>query len=199
MQRAIVIALVQILLICSLGAKLLYDRKTCPQAWFKAQQYDPNLPIRGRYISLQLELRDPLSRQELEARFGKEIHEAEASREKYHLASPIDFGQECGTIAVQDGVPVAVFGPGPYQGENWKGPCEKLQFWRRSFANGDMILRITEPVLFFVPDNFHLWEHVSRGDEMWVLATIPRKGPPRPIALGVKKAGESGIHRLAID
>ena len=35
-----------------------------------------------------------------------------------------------------------------------------------------------------------------RGDELWVLATIPRKGPPRPIALGVKKAGETNIQRL---
>jgi len=199
MTRAVAIALLQILLICSLGAKLLYDRKTCPQAWFKAQQYDPNLPIRGRYISLQLEVADPRSPDDIEAKFGEKIRNRWNERKKYKISGPIDFAQECGTIAVRDGVPVAVFGPGPYEGENWEGPCKKLVFWRRRFEDGHTILRLTEPVLFFVPDNFRLGEHASRGDEIWVLATIPRKGPPRPIALGVKKPGESEIHRLAIN
>ena len=37
------------------------------------------------------------------------------------------------------------------------------------------------------------------GDEVWVLATIPRKGPPRPIALGIKKAGTADIQRLDLE
>jgi len=34
---------------------------------------------------------------------------------------------------------------------------------------------------------------------MWVLATIPRKGPPRPIALGIKKAGAGEIQRVDLE
>jgi hypothetical protein len=52
MTRAVTVALIQILIVSSLGAKLLYDRRTRPQAWFLTQRYDPNLPIRGRYLSL---------------------------------------------------------------------------------------------------------------------------------------------------
>ena len=37
------------------------------------------------------------------------------------------------------------------------------------------------------------------GDELWVLATVPRKGPPRPIALGMKKAGETVIKTLDLN
>ena len=48
MTKAIAVALIQILIVSSLGAKLLYDRRTRPQAWFRTARYDPNLPIRGR-------------------------------------------------------------------------------------------------------------------------------------------------------
>jgi hypothetical protein len=64
--KAIVVALIQATLVCSLGAKLLHDRSTRPRAWFKTERFDPNLPIRGRYLSLQLEVKDPLSPEEIE-------------------------------------------------------------------------------------------------------------------------------------
>src|SRR5215472_11961228 len=54
MMKGIIIALVQVGLVASLGAKLLYDRATRPRVWALAAPYDPNLPIRGRYVSLQL-------------------------------------------------------------------------------------------------------------------------------------------------
>lgn len=40
---------------------------------------------------------------------------------------------------------------------------------------------------------------LANGEELWVLATIPRKGPPRPNALGIKKAGETAVRRLSLD
>ena len=61
MNKAVAVALIQMLIVSLLGAKLLYDRRTRPQAWFKTERFDPNLPIRGRYVSLQIEVPDPLS------------------------------------------------------------------------------------------------------------------------------------------
>jgi hypothetical protein len=52
--KGLIIAAVQVGLVASLGAKLLYDRATRPRVWALAAPYDPNLPIRGRYVSLQL-------------------------------------------------------------------------------------------------------------------------------------------------
>ena len=46
--------LFQCLLVLSLSGKLLYDRSTCPRVWVKTAQWDPNLPIRGRYLALRL-------------------------------------------------------------------------------------------------------------------------------------------------
>ena len=189
--KAVAVALVQILLISSLGAKLLYDRKTCPRTWFKTQRYDPNLPIRGRYLSLQVEVQDPRTPEEVAAKFGSEIRAEENQRAKYdpEWHGPIGFGRECGTIAVHDGRAIAAFD------ESSIGLCEKLNFSRRKAADRTSLL-LNEPVLFFIPDTAKDLTHLNVGEELWVLATVPRKGPLRPIALGIKKANEGEIREL---
>ena len=46
----------------------------------------------------------------------------------------------------------------------------------------------TQRVLFFLPEHTLPFEKQARSD-LWVEVTIPRKGPPRPIQLGLKKDG----------
>lgn len=190
LAKAIAVALIQVLIVCSLGAKLLYDRHTRPQAWFKTERYDPNLPIRGRYLSLQIEVNDPRSSEEIEQKFRDEIKMYENLRNQYR--SFYNFGRECGSIDVREGKPTAAFD----NGAAWN--CDNLTFerWRR---NQQTVLRVAEPVLFFISDTAKDPTRLSTGDELWVLATIPRKGPPRPIALGVKKAGQAEINPLSLD
>jgi hypothetical protein len=38
------------------GGKFLYDRATLPRAWVRVSPVTPELPIRGRYLSLRMEL-----------------------------------------------------------------------------------------------------------------------------------------------
>jgi hypothetical protein len=54
------LAVVHVLLVGSLGLKLLIDRARLPRAWVRTVPFDPSLPIRGRYVRLRLEV--PLSR-----------------------------------------------------------------------------------------------------------------------------------------
>ena len=181
LTKAIVVALIQVLIVCSLGAKLLYDRSTRPQVWFKTARYDPNLPIRGRYLGLQVELNDPRSAEEVEKKFGV--------TDRYAW---MGFGQECGSIVARDGKPVVVFDNSPM----WD--CDNLQLSRWRTTDGVMHLRLEEPLLFFIPDTAKD-PRGRAGEEVWVLATIPRKGPPRPIALGIKKAGAEEIQRVDLE
>jgi uncharacterized membrane-anchored protein len=190
--KAVAVALIQVLIVSSLGAKLLYDRRTRPQAWFKTERFDPNLPIRGRYVSLQIEVNDPRSPEEVNKKFRDELQAIENQHAQFGYVSSYDFGQECGSIVVRDGRPIAEFD------QSANGSCDNLTFVRRNTANG-MQLQLTEPSLFFIPDTAQDPRVVLRGDELWVLATIPRHGPPRPIALGVKKAGEKDIQPLNLD
>jgi hypothetical protein len=51
---------------------------------------------------------------------------------------------------------------------------------------GEKLAVLAEPVAFFIP------EHIPdpsrlQGEELWAEVTIPKKGLPRPIRLGVKK------------
>jgi hypothetical protein len=193
MTKAAVVALIQVLIVSSLGAKLLYDRRTRPRAWFKTERYDPNLPIRGRYVSLLIEVNDSRSPEEVEKKFAPEIQAIENRNAQYSYRGIDDFGRECGLIAMRDGAPVAEF---DLTTVIWN--CDNLTFVRRR-TGSENSLRLTEPSLFSIPDTAKDPTHLNPGEELWVLATIPRKGPPRPIALGVKKAGEKDIRPLNLN
>jgi hypothetical protein len=117
LHKGLILAGLQCLMVLSLTGKLLFDRATYPRVWVKTAPYDPSLPIRGRYLSLQL-------------------------------------------------VPE----PGaPYFNETHH-----------------------QRVLFFVPEHARPFENARftpNSPELWAEVTIPSKGPPRPIRLGLKKDG----------
>ncbi len=55
-RAGIALAIVHVLLVGTLGLKLLADRARLPRAWARTLPFDPNLPIRGRYVRLRLEV-----------------------------------------------------------------------------------------------------------------------------------------------
>src|ERR1019366_2102535 len=109
MTKAVAVALIQVLIVCSLGAKLLYDRSTRPRAWFKTEKFDPNLPIRGRYVQLQVEVNDPRSPEEIEKKFKNEIEGYDNQQARRGLATFYQFGRECGNLEVRGETPIPVF------------------------------------------------------------------------------------------
>jgi hypothetical protein len=118
LHKGIVLGALQCALVLSLTGKLFYDRATCPRVWVKTQQYDPNLPIRGRYLSLML------------------------------------------------------------------APDAGAQYFDRTNH---------QQVVFFVPEHQTEIESIRSGrnaPEVWAEVTIPHKGPPRPIRLGIKRDGQ---------
>jgi hypothetical protein len=54
LQKGLILAVAQLALVASLAAKYAMDRARLPRVWVQTVAYDPNLPIRGRYVSLQL-------------------------------------------------------------------------------------------------------------------------------------------------
>jgi len=55
--------------------------------------------------------------------------------------------------------------------------------------DGREIAVLDHSLAYFIPE--HVPDHSVRaaGEELWVEVTLPKKGPPRPIRLGVKKDG----------
>jgi hypothetical protein len=59
LTKGIAVALLQLAIVGSLGGKLLLDRIQRPRVWVRAASLDPELPIRGRYLTLRLEVKAP--------------------------------------------------------------------------------------------------------------------------------------------
>jgi hypothetical protein len=54
--RGIAVLVLQCLIALSVFGKYSIDRDRLPRVWVKAAPVDPNMPIRGRYLSMRLEV-----------------------------------------------------------------------------------------------------------------------------------------------
>ena len=161
--KGIVIAVIQVGLVSSLGAKLLYDRSTLPRAWALAAPYDPDLPIRGRYCSLQLVV-EPRGIAEPKPGPGWQPPQGV-------------------TLRSEEGWLVAY----PVQSERGYDPgARHLRFIQRQ---GEKLAVLDKPVPFFIPEHIPDPSRRPPDEQLYVEVTIPGKGPPRPIRLGVSKGG----------
>jgi len=160
LQKGLLLAALHIALVCTLGAKLLYDRATRPRTWIQVATYDPNLPIRGRYLVFSLQL---------PTEGFKQLEDPQP------YSSPF-FPSRC-DLSVRNGVLTAVANP---DGEFWVNI-------RLVYDKPLAIVNTQTP--FFIPEHANVPMPRATGEELWMEATLPRKGPPRPIRLATKKNG----------
>ena len=52
LYRGIAVAVLHCLLVLSLAGKYAWDREHLPSVWARTVPFDPNLPVRGRYVRL---------------------------------------------------------------------------------------------------------------------------------------------------
>jgi hypothetical protein len=162
LTKGLIIALVHVSLVAALGAKLLHDRATLPRVWVRTAPYDPNLPIRGRYVSLRLVV-DPHGIAEPEPGKGWQAPQAVVLR--------VDNGRLVADLK-----------------QNSSYSSDDLHV-RYAQVGDEKVAILDERVAFFIPEHVPDPSRRPAGEQLWVEATIPRKGPPRPIRLGVKKDG----------
>lgn len=141
--KGLLLALIQVALVLSIAGKYYADGTSLPRAWARAAPYDPNLPVRGRYVRLQVEV---------EARGIGSLMTVRLSSQD---------GKLIATAAGAAGLRV------------------------RRLAGNRVVL--AQPVAFFIPEHLSDPSRRAAGEELWVEVSVPKKGPPRPIRLGVKK------------
>ena len=159
--QGVLLAAVQVALIGAVGGKLLYDRASLPRAWVETAGVDPDLPIRGRYVALNLVL--PLAPESV-------APEADVA---------------CGRIELPDGRPVAVLEAGAGDGESAVMPGRPTCFRRAGDGNDRWLL--VEPVAFFLSEHAKDPTLEAQPRELWVEVTLPSQGAPRPIRLGLRR------------
>ena len=194
LNKGLTIALIQVALVCSLGAKLLMDRSSRPRVWVRAVPYDPDLPIRGRYVSLRLEVQ--LS-EELKKTFDADVERYQGELGKGGITdNRIHFWpgmSHPAYISARAGKLFADKAPDQAYAE------QQVATWNRWNSDERMYV-LNHPVDYFIPEHIEDPSRRPAGEELWVEVTIPRKGPPRPIRLGVKKAtGDGTITPLIIN
>jgi hypothetical protein len=160
LARGATIALLQVALLAAVGGKLLYDRAVLPRAWIETAGVDPDLPIRGRYVALNLVL--------------PAVEEAPIAP-----SATLAFGR----IEVRDGRAVAVITSGdPVMADR----AHPLGFVRNVGLAGTRWQTLV-PVAFFLPEHARDPTLHRRPGELWVEATLPRRGAPRPLRLGLRR------------
>lgn len=163
MRRGLLLVAIQIALVLSLGAKLLYDRATRPRVWVLSEVYDPDLPIRGRYLSERLRL--PAEGFEYKESNKRNLNEWYMNHRWAYLEV-----RDNQLIAKQQG----------------SGPAEWVHLHKND--DGTIVAVTDKPVLVFIPEHAAI-PALKPGQEMWVEVTIPAKGSPRPIRIAIKKDG----------
>jgi hypothetical protein len=163
LQKGVAVAVIHVLIVLSLGGKLLYDRATRPRIWVRTGSVDPDLPIRGRYLTLNLE-----------------VHSQDFK--------PVDLPKALQTydpgyvkLAIENGQLVA------HKTDRPTGMM--INTWSQRQNRSEGLFLLSSPVDFFIPEHAEVPRLVA-GRELWAEVTVPKKGPPRPIQLAMKRGNE---------
>ena len=165
-RKGLLLATVQLALVASLGAKYSLDRARFPRVWTQTVAYDPELPIRGRYLSVRL-------------RVAADNLYGETQLPNNNRGS---FWGEMRDVTLR--------GDHGHLEANPSSRPTGLQVTRWKTRAGEEVAALSEPVSFFLPEHAIDPSRRQPGEELWVEVTVPAKGPPRPIRLGVKRDGK---------
>jgi uncharacterized membrane-anchored protein len=182
-KTSIVLLVIQLALVSSIAAKYFYQRSTCPRAWTRTAAYDPNMVMRGRYLSLQLTVDGCQSTlpSALRATFPRNADGTTkptgftVNNEQYPITFRANLKVEKNKLLAiripeadlrSKGISVTAM-PG--------SPCDAM--------------RLQQPVDFYIAEHAADPTALREGQELWIEVTVPPKGPPRPLQLALKDNG----------
>ncbi len=178
---SLALLIVQLALVSTIAAKYLYQRWTCPRVWTRAAAIDPQSPMRGRYLALQLTVDGCQSTlpSAKDANFPRDVNGAVKPGPFVLRLQTIDF---YANLKVVNNTLVAVRIEGTDDmsvGEEVVGtassPCNQMQ--------------LESSTDFFIYDKAQSPLPLKPGQELWIEVTVPPKGPPRPMQLALKDNG----------
>jgi hypothetical protein len=168
-MRAVLLIAVQLLIVVSIAAKYGYEGQTCPRVWARTTNIDPNLPIRGRYLWLAVEVNA------CGLKPGGDIH--------WQLPNTAaHFEEWSALLAARDGKLVAYQKPGTSMYQTVHVSTQAGLGCERA------VLR--EGIPFFISDTAKTPYPLKRGQELWVELTVPPAGPPRAVHLAISENGK---------
>jgi hypothetical protein len=179
---SIALLVIQLAIVSTIAAKYLYQRLTCPRVWTRARVYDPELLLRGRYLSEQLMVdgcQSTLPSAEL-ARMPRDKDGVPTGKVfSVNADGPVRFTAR---ILVKNNKLIAIRIPEPADGDGG----QQVAAWPGSTCAE---MRLDMPVDFYIPEHADVPTNMGSGQELWMEVTVPPKGPPRPVQLALKDHG----------
>jgi hypothetical protein len=178
---SLALLIIQLALVSTVAAKYAYQRWTCPRVWTRAEGYDPQLPLRGRYLNLRMQVDGCSSTLPSAA-------QAQFPRDFSGAATPGPFSvrslnaQFFADLKVQNNRLVAI----RISDEEKQHDGQMVNAWAGQPCSH---MTLVSPVYYYIADNAPNLMPLKPGQELWIEATIPPKGPPRPTQLALKENG----------
>jgi len=179
---SVALVVVQLLLVSAIAGKYAWQRWRCPRVWTRSVAIDPELPMRGRYLRVQLvvdgcESTLPSAKA---AQFPRDVNGAAiAGRYGIRPVGVVDFQ---GELKVADNKLMAVKIEDPAKAE----AGQAISAWPGAECDE---MRLASPVDFFIAEDAPSPLPVKQGQALWVEVTVPPKGPPRPLQMALKDNG----------
>jgi hypothetical protein len=178
---SLALLIVQLALVSTIAAKYLYQRWTCPRVWTRAAAVDPKLPMRGRYLALQLTVDGCQSTlpSAKDAAFPRK-YDGTVKPGPYTVLQNTNWFRA--NLKVVNNTLVAVRPEGqedPSAGQEIEGdagaPCDEM--------------KLDSATDFYISGAAQSPLPLKPGQELWIEVTVPPKGPPRPLQLALKDNG----------
>ena len=179
---SIVLLVIQLALVSSIAAKYLYQRSTCPRVWTRTAAYDPEMVMRGRYLSLRLTVDGCQSTlpSALHAIFPRNT-DGTTRKGGFHVnwQGAVRFRAK---LKVEGNKLLAIRIPEA----DLTSKGVDVTAWPDSACDA---MRLDEPVDFYIAEHAVDPTPLQPGQELWLEVTVPPLGPPRPIQLALKQDG----------
>jgi hypothetical protein len=185
-KASVALLLIQGSIVSTIAAKYFYERQTCPRVWARTVAIDPELPMRGRYLSLRLTVDGCQSTlpSAKAARFPRGWNGAAVPGDySVRYVAPILFPAE---LKVENNQLVAV----EITDEERE---ESAAIVEAPPGAACQQFRLAAPVDYYIAEHVADPSWTKAGQELWIEVTLPPKGPPRPLALALKDNGDNGV------
>lgn len=178
---SVALLVVQLALASSIAAKYLYERWRCPRVWTRAAAIDPESPMRGRYLSLQLTVdgcQSTLPSAKL-ATFPRDFNGA---------VKPGAFSMRGSSVVFRANLKVVNNRLAAVRAEGKEDLTagEEISAWPGALCDE---MHLDSPVNFYIGEHVESPVPLKPSEELWIEVTVPPKGPPRPIQLALKQDG----------
>lgn len=178
--KGLLVLVMQIVLVLSVAGKYAWERHTCPRVWTPAAQFDPQQPIRGRYLALNLRANAcDLPQTPLQEDYG------------------LNTAHQWGPISVHRWQVVPVVKSGRLYAElaDPQSPVDASTLTLRVGTPCESAL-LYDTTEFFIAEHAQTPFPLAKGEELWAEVTVPPTGPPRPLRLAVSNGKDFHVLNL---